>query len=169
MKRPKKIIQVSNAKAAQEGLSMTIVCNGYLDVQVSKENLINIQRAIGGLGGRAFSEGGLIPKLIGTYWAKGAAIVVCQDKETRDWLWSNVPVMKAWEGCRLEVFAPCKRVAAWFSGPSEGMECLFQHLVWLKEGLNTGQWRLYECKEELSGGVCLCLVPICGLLHPWRG
>jgi len=113
VKGPKRITQVSNAKAAQEGLRMTIVCNVYVDVQVSKENLINIQQAIGGLVG-AFPEEGFIPKLIGTYWAKGAAIVVCQDKETRDWLWSNVPVMKAWEGCRLEVFASYKRVAAWF-------------------------------------------------------
>ena len=124
MKRPKKIMQVSNAKAAQEGLRMTVVCDGYLDVQVSKENLINIQQAIGGLVG-AFSEEGLIPKLIGTYWAMGAAIMVCQDKETQDWLWSNVPVMKAWEGCRLEVFAPCKRAAAWFSGPLEDMDTCF--------------------------------------------
>jgi hypothetical protein len=45
--------------------------------------IINIQRAIGGLVG-AFPEEGFISKLIGTYWAKGAAIVVCQDKETRD-------------------------------------------------------------------------------------
>lgn len=111
MKRPKKITEVSNAKAAQEDLRMTIICNGYLDVQVSRENLINIQRAIGGLVG-TFPEEGFIPKLIGIYWAKGAAIVVCQDTETRDWLRSNVPVMKAWEDCRLEVFAPYKRVAA---------------------------------------------------------
>jgi hypothetical protein len=27
----------------------------------------------------------------------------------------------------------------------------------LKEGLNTGQWRVYKCKEEPSGGVCLVL------------
>jgi hypothetical protein len=56
----------------------------------------------------AFPEEGLILKLIGTYWAKGAAIVVCQDKETQDWLRSNVPVMKAWEGCRLEFLPPTR-------------------------------------------------------------
>jgi hypothetical protein len=60
--------------------------------------------------------------------------VVCQDKETWDWLWSNVPGMKAWEGCRLEVFVPYKRVAAWFLGPTEDMERLFQHLFLLVEG-----------------------------------
>jgi hypothetical protein len=42
-------MQVSNAKAAQEGLRMTTICNGCPDIQVSKENLINIQWAIGGL------------------------------------------------------------------------------------------------------------------------
>jgi hypothetical protein len=41
---------------------MTIVHSGYLDVQVSKENLINIQWAIGGLVG-AFPEEKFIPKL----------------------------------------------------------------------------------------------------------
>lgn len=92
---------------------MTIVCNGYLDVHVSKENLINIQRAIDGPMG-AFREDGFIPKLIGTCWAKGATIVVCRDKETRDWLRSIIPIMRAWEGCRLEGLAPCKRVAASF-------------------------------------------------------
>lgn len=73
----------------------------------------------------AFPGEGFILKLIGTYWTKGAAIVVCQDKETRDWLRSNVTVMKAWEGCRLDVFAPYKRVAAWFSGPSEDWNTFF--------------------------------------------
>jgi hypothetical protein len=41
---------------------MTIICNGYLDVQVSKENLINIQWPIGGLVG-AFPEERFIRKL----------------------------------------------------------------------------------------------------------
>jgi hypothetical protein len=42
---------------------MTIVRNGYLDVQVSKKNLINIQWAIGGLVG-AFPVERFIPKLL---------------------------------------------------------------------------------------------------------
>ena len=36
-----------------------------------------------------------------TYWAKEVAIMVCQDKETRDWLGSKVPTLTAWEGSRL--------------------------------------------------------------------
>lgn len=44
---------------------------------------MNIQRAIGGLVNE-LSEEGFTSKLIDTYWAKGAAIVLCQDKETQD-------------------------------------------------------------------------------------
>jgi hypothetical protein len=33
-------------------------------------------------------EEGFTHRLIDTYWAKGTAIVVCQDEETRDWLGS---------------------------------------------------------------------------------
>jgi hypothetical protein len=66
VKRPKTITQVNNAKAAQKSLRMTTVFNDYLDIQVSKENLINIQQAIGGLVG-ALPEEGFIPNLIRTY------------------------------------------------------------------------------------------------------
>jgi hypothetical protein len=45
---------------------------------------------------------------------------------------------EAWEGRRLEVFAPYKRVVAWFPGPSEYVVHLFHCLFWLKEGLSTG-------------------------------
>jgi hypothetical protein len=142
---------------AKEGfLRMTIICNGCLDIQASKENLINIQQVNGGLVG-VLPEEGFIPKLISSYWAKGAAIVVCQDKETQNWLQSNIPLMKAWQGCRLEVFVLHKRVVAWFPGPSEYMVRLFQHLFWLKEGLNIGQQRVYKRKEESNDGVRLVL------------
>lgn len=35
--------------------------------------------------------------LIDTYWAKGAAIVVRKDEETRNWLSGNVPILRTWE------------------------------------------------------------------------
>jgi hypothetical protein len=73
---------------------MAIICDGYPKVQVSKENFVNIQRAIGGLVDW-LPEEGFTPTLIDTYWAKGAAIVVCQDEETRDWLGSKVTKMNA--------------------------------------------------------------------------
>lgn len=41
------------------------------------------------------------PRLIDTYWTKGAAIMVRQDEENRERLGSKVPTLKAWEGCRL--------------------------------------------------------------------
>ena len=146
-KRPKKSRQLSYAKAAQEGLRMAIVCHGYPEVQVFRENFMNIQRAIGGLVNE-LSEEGFTPKLIDTYWAKGAAIVLCQDKETQDWLQSKVPVMKAWEGCMLEVFLSYKTVVAWFLGLLEDTECLFQRLHRLNQGLDTSQCKVYERKEE---------------------
>ena len=69
--------------------------------------------------------------LIDTYWAKGAAIMVCQDKETRDWLGSKVPTLKAWKGYRLKMVGldalpTYKIVVACFLGPQEDTECYFQ-------------------------------------------
>ena len=37
------------------------------------------------------------------YWAKGTAIMVCQDEPIVDWLTSKVPTLEAWEGSRLKV------------------------------------------------------------------
>jgi hypothetical protein len=81
---------------------MAIICDVYREVQVSNENFINIQRAIGGLVD-GLPEEGFTPRLLDTYWAKGAEIAVCQDEETRDWLGREVPKMNAWEGSRLRM------------------------------------------------------------------
>jgi hypothetical protein len=40
-------MQLGYAKAAQEGLRMAIVCDGYPEVQVFKENFANVKRAFG--------------------------------------------------------------------------------------------------------------------------
>ena len=37
------------AQVAQEGLGMTNICNGYPEVQIFKETVINIQQVKGGL------------------------------------------------------------------------------------------------------------------------
>jgi hypothetical protein len=131
---------------------MAIICDGYPKVQVSNDNFINIQRAIGGLVD-GLPEEGFTPRLFDTYWAKGAAIVVCQDEETRDWLGSEVPKMNAWEGSRLrmvglEALPTYKRVVAWFPSPAEDTERLLSRLRRLNRGLETSQWRVYERKEE---------------------
>jgi len=69
---------------------MAIVCEGYLGVQLSRENFVVIHRAIGGLVD-GLPEEGFTLRLVDSYWAKGAAIMVCQYEETRDWLAARVP------------------------------------------------------------------------------
>jgi hypothetical protein len=57
---------------------MTIVCDDYPGAPVSKENFAAIHSAVGRLVDW-LPEEGFTPKLVDTYWAKGAAIMVCQD------------------------------------------------------------------------------------------
>jgi hypothetical protein len=56
----------------------------------------------------------------------------------------------------LQALPTYNRVVAWFPGPAEETECLFQQLRTLNQGLDTSQWRVYKRKEECSG-VCLVL------------
>jgi hypothetical protein len=90
------------------------------------------------------------------YWTKEVAILVCHDEATKDWLAAKAPTMEVWEGSRLEVveldaLLTYKRVAAWFSGPMEDMEQCFSRLHRLNQGLDTGNWRVYERREEPHG------------------
>jgi len=154
-KRLKSVGQPSYAIAARESIRMAIVCDGYPEIKISKENFVGIQRAIGGLVDE-LPEEGFTPKLIDTYWTRGAAIMVCQDKETRDWLASKVPTLTAWEGSRLKMvglgaLSTYKRVVAWFPGPVEDTGRYFQRLCRLNQGLDTSHWRVYERKEEPKG------------------
>ena len=98
-------------------------------------------------------EEGFIPRLVNSYWAKGAAIMVCLNEETKDWLASRI---STWEGCRLKVVGldalpTHKRVVAWFPGPAEDTERYMLWLCRLNRGLDTGQRRVYECREEPNG------------------
>jgi hypothetical protein len=68
---------------------MAIICECYPDVQVSKENFVDIKQAIGGFVDE-LPEERYTPRLIHTYWAKGAANVVCQDTDMCNWLDSKV-------------------------------------------------------------------------------
>ena len=131
---------------------MAIVCEDYPRGQISRENLADIQRATGRLVD-GLPEEGLTPRLVDSYWSKGAAIMVCQDTETRDWLDSQALTMVAWEGSRLKVVGldalpTYKRVVAWFLGPVEDTEWLLSRFRRLNWGLDTGNWRVYEHKEE---------------------
>jgi hypothetical protein len=131
------------------------VCEDHPGTPISKENFAAIQKAVDwrvdGL-----CEEGFTPRLVDTYWAKGAAIMVCQDQETCDWLARVVLTLTAMQGSRLKIVVldalpTFKRVTAWFPGPVEDTEMLFRRLHRLNRGLDTRQWRIYERKEEPNG------------------
>ena len=81
---------------------MAVVCEDYPENQISKGKFTNIQRAIGLLVDE-LPEEGLTPRLVDSYWAKGAAIMVCHDETTKKWLAVRVPTLSAWEGSRLKL------------------------------------------------------------------
>jgi hypothetical protein len=121
----------------------------------SRDNFLDIQWAIGQLVDE-LPEERLPARLADSYWSKGAAIMVCRDDPTKDWLATKEPTLVAWEGSRLKVVGmdalrTYKRVVAWFPGPMEDMERYFTWLRRLNQGLDTGHWRVYERKEEAKG------------------
>lgn len=71
---------------------MATVCEDYSGTQVSKENFVDVQWGISWLVD-GLPEEGFTPRLVNTYWAKGAAILVCQDQETDDRLGDRVPTL----------------------------------------------------------------------------
>jgi len=139
---------------------VAVISENYPESQLSKENFIDIQRAIGRLVDE-LPEEGFTPRLVDSYWAKGAAIMVCHDVPTKEWLAARVPSLTAWEGSRLKLVGldslpTYKRVVAWFPGPAEDAERYLLQFRRLNQGLDTRHWRVYECKEE-SNGVRLVL------------
>jgi hypothetical protein len=78
--------------------------------------------------------------------------MVCQDEGTRDWLTSKVPTLEAWEvSRRLDALHIFEKLAAWFPGPVEDTERYFTRLRRLNRGLDTGQWRTYERRDDPYG------------------
>lgn len=68
----------------------------------------------------------------------------------------KIPTLKAWKGSRLKMVGlyalpSYKRVVVWCLDPGEDTEHYFQQLHRLNQGLNTGHWRVYECREEANG------------------
>ena len=131
------------------------MCDDYPKTQVSRENFVHIQRVIGRIVD-GLPEEGFTPRLADSYWSKGTAIMVCQDEMARDWLAANVPNLVAWESSRLKVVGlealpTFKRVAACFPCPEEDTERCFSRLRRLNRGLDTGQWRVYERREDPDG------------------
>ena len=105
---------------------MAVVCEDYLESQISKENFTAIQWAIGRLVDE-LPEEGLTPRLVDSYWAKGANVMVCYDEATKDWLPARVPALSVWEGSRLmlvglDAHPTYRSVLAWFPGPAEDAE-----------------------------------------------
>jgi hypothetical protein len=79
------------------------------------------------------------PRLVNSYWAKGAAILVCHGEATKYWLAAKAPTMEVWEGARLKIveldpILTYKRVAAWFPGPVEDTKQYFSRLRRLNHG-----------------------------------
>jgi hypothetical protein len=154
-KRPKQTGQTSYARAAQEGLRVAIVSADYPREQISRDNFTHIQRAIGRLVDE-LPEEGFTPRLVDSYWSKMAAIMACHDESIKEWLTAKAPNMAAWEGSRLKVVGldalpTYKRVVAWFPGPAEATERYLLRLHRLNRGLVTGNWRVYERKDEPNG------------------
>ena len=51
-------------------------------------------------------EKGFTLRLVDTYRAKGAAIMVCYDETTKDWLADRVPTLLTVQGSRLKIVSP---------------------------------------------------------------
>jgi hypothetical protein len=79
---------------------VAVICEDYPGTQISRENFLDIQRAVGRLVDE-LPEEGILPRLVDSYWAKGAAVMACHDEQTKDWLAARVPTLAAWEGSRL--------------------------------------------------------------------
>jgi hypothetical protein len=120
---------------------VAVVCEDYLGSQISKDNFVDIRRAVGRLVDE-LPEEGFTPRLVDSYWAKGVAIMVCHDEQTKGWLAARVPTLVAWEDSRLrlvglDVLPTYKRVVAWLPGPAEDKERYLLRLLRLSRGLET--------------------------------
>jgi hypothetical protein len=127
----------------------------YPGEQISRDNFTDIQKQIGRLVDE-FPEEGFTPRLVDSYWSKGAAIMVCHDEATKEWLTAKAPGMVAREGSRLKVVGldalpTYKRVAAWFPGPAVPTEPYLLRLHRLNRGLVTKNWRVYERRDKPNG------------------
>ena len=133
---------------------MVVVCEGYTRDLISRDNFIDIQRVIGRLVD-GLPEEGFTPRLVDSYWSKGAAAMVCQDEPTRDWLADKISTMTAWEGSRLKVVSmdalPTFKSGGLVSGPRGGHGAASFAAPQAEPGLDNRNWRVHERKEEAKG------------------
>ena len=99
--RPKEVGQLSYARVAREGLQVVVVCDKYPESQTSKKKTLDVQQAIGWLVDE-LPEKWFTPRLVDSYWAKGAAVMACHNESTKDWLAARVTTLVAWESSRLK-------------------------------------------------------------------
>ena len=133
------------------------MCEDHPRSQITRDNFVDIQRAIGRLVDELPEEGFNPLRVVDSYWAKGAAILVCHNDSTKVWLTSSVPTIDAWAGFRLKIVGlnallTYKSVVAWFPGPAEDTERYFCGFVCLTGGLDTRHWKVYDRKDEPNGG-----------------
>ena len=76
-------MQLGYARADAEGIRVAVVCEDNPGSQISRENFPDIEQAIGRLVDGLPQEG-FTSRLVASYWAKALAIMVCNDKLTKD-------------------------------------------------------------------------------------
>jgi hypothetical protein len=128
---------------------VAIVCEDYPREQISRDSFADIQRAIGWLVDELLEEG-FTPRLVHSYWLKGAAIMVCHDEQPRNGL--LLRHLLWWLGR-----TPGSKLLAWMLLPPmrewwPGFRAPWR-LRRLNQGLDMGNWRVYKHKEE-PNGVC---------------
>jgi len=89
---PNQIGQTISATVAREVLRVAVVCNNYPQIQVSKQKCSDIQRVIVRLVDELHEER-LTPRLVVSYWDKGAAVMICHYESTKDYLAAMVPTL----------------------------------------------------------------------------
>lgn len=130
------------------GIRIATVCDGYQEIQVSKETFVDIQRVIGGLVDEIPADrftSRLKELLIFYARMRGPGIG-----------WLVKPTLKAREGSRLKMVGldallTCRRMVAWFPGTMDDTGRHFQQLCRLNQGVDTNHSRVYERKEERNG------------------
>jgi hypothetical protein len=118
---------------------------------------LGLRAAIDGLVDGLPEEVESVPRFVDCYLTKGAAVMVCEDESSKDWLAAQIPDLVLREGgSRLKIVGmdalpTYKRMLAWFSGPPVENDVLLRRLRRQNDGIDTRQWRVYERRAEPRG------------------
>ena len=111
-KRPKQTEQLSYTRPAQEGVRVAIVCEGCTGDYISRDNFVDLQRAIGRLVD-VLPEEDVTQRLFDSYWAKGRPLWFTRIRTPRSgwrvrlwrhgsgpgsnlWAWMLLPYTREW-------------------------------------------------------------------------